>query len=57
MARPQPPKTDKELIWELARCKRSLETMEADRSAIPAVLLLMRQRVQKLEGELAARVG
>lgn len=55
MARPQPPKTDKELIWELARCRRSLATMEADQSAIPAVLQLMRLRVQKLEVELSAR--
>lgn len=53
MARPQPPKTKNELMWELTRCRRSLATMEADKSAIPAVVSLMQQRVKKLETELS----
>lgn len=56
MARPQPPKTTKELVWELARCRRSLATMQEDKTAIPAIVSLMQQRVDKLERELAARV-
>jgi hypothetical protein len=56
MARPQPPKTTKELVWELHRCRRSLATMLEDKSAIPAVVSLMQQRVDKLESELATRV-
>ncbi len=53
MARPQPPKTKNELVWELTRCRRSLATLEADKTAIPAIVALMQQRVEKLERELA----
>ena len=53
MPRPQPPKTKNELTWELARCRRSMATMPSDKTAIPAIVDLMKQRVEKLERELA----
>lgn len=53
MARPRPPKTKNELVWELARCRRSLANLQADKTAIPAIVALMQQRVEKLELDLA----